>query len=212
MIEEAEQIVYRVMHYGWPKQRAWGWESPSTRERERGREGDREAEREAPTSPPPPDGLCLSQPGRAALRRDIDHSWFPFLPSKTRTVLYQMWKKRKQSPEKLGGHQGTFAERVEAHEKCARDSMQHLPQGLWCGNKHSVITAVRVPTLLQCCRARSCGAAESLRGPPKPKCLAENPFYCSTVGLNARLLQIRTAASFIFTSKTQTTGLDNEYQ
>lgn len=145
MIEEAEQIVYRVMHYGWPKQRASGWESPSTRERERERVG-RGARGSAnfPSSPAwRPNGLCLTQTGGAALRRDIDYSWFPFfLLQKTGPVPFQTWKET--PPEKLWGHQGTFADGGRsAREMCPRFDATS-PTGLWCGNKH-IITAVLFP-------------------------------------------------------------------
>lgn len=84
MIDEAEQIVYHAMHYGWPsKEHQAVCRPPSiTSERKRERVGQGVSGRA--NSPPPachPYSLCLLQTGRASLRRSraqlilLSHVW-----------------------------------------------------------------------------------------------------------------------------------------
>lgn len=152
MIEEAEQIVYHVMHYGWPKQRASGWESPSTRERERERQRERrpgsERERQLPLLPRlTPWRPLPSTNWQSSSEKRYRQQLIPFFSSsKTGPVPFQTWKET--PPEKLWGHPGTFVDGGRsAREMCPRFDATSST-GLWCGNKH-IITAVRIPTLPQ---------------------------------------------------------------
>lgn len=71
MIDEAEQIVYHFMHYGWPSKEHQSVSLPPSNTRERKKkERVGQGENGRANSPPPacPDSLCLLQTGKATLR------------------------------------------------------------------------------------------------------------------------------------------------
>lgn len=123
----------------------------------------RERERQPPP-PSPPDALCLPQTGKAALSRDIEHSW------QTGSVLLQMWRKDVPS-EALGRLQrGPTRTRNVFAVRC---DFSHGPL-VWqqthnYGCRHSHTAAV--------CRTRSRRAAQSFPVPQNP-----NVQCSSTIG------------------------------
>lgn len=85
MIDEAEQIVYHFMHYGWPSKEHQSVSLPPSTTRESKsrteRVGQGEIGRATPHLPAGPDSPCLLQTGRTTLRSYTPQQILPFLKS-----------------------------------------------------------------------------------------------------------------------------------
>lgn len=138
MIDEAEQIVYRVMHYGSLSKEHQSVSHPPSISRERKRESRARGERESQL--PSPCQQPLPQTGRATPRSHSPQLILLFLKST------EAW----QSPFSNMGT-GVWNSEVIAHshgrvqctEMCSWFDGTY-PMGLWCGNEH-IIMATRIP-------------------------------------------------------------------
>lgn len=171
MIEEAEQLVYHLMHYALPSKEhqsmhcppfIWTQEKAKSRVTREGREWE-------PTPlplPASPYTLCLLQTGRATLS---SFSSCLYRGTKSPFQAYKpKWKMLKSQQVLPGGH--------STHKKMCL-WFGGTSGGLWSGYEH-IIMAIHIPTpqFVNESTKSHCQAAKSPEALPKSNCLVENPF------------------------------------